>query len=155
MTRAITFNLLDATIKPQLFHPAIWKPILSCHSSKNTHKQGQYIAPDPNNVIFIALPVFGESSASIWKYLQPFPATDPEIARTERKPKLHGVYCHFRRKKVFEKVYSGSQGKLSGRHLPFHQSVGDSHSCHKWLVSFDAKNNTIFLPEGLLGFFLQ
>lgn len=78
-----------------------------------------------------------------------FPPTDLEIAITEKKPKLHGVYCHFRRKKVFEKVYSGSQGKLSGRHLPFHQSVGDSHSCHKWLVSFDAKNNTIFLPKGL------
>lgn len=149
MARVITFNLLIATIKPQVFDPTIQKLIGCCHSGRNTHKQGQSTAPDPNNVIFITLPVFGESSASIWKYLQPFPPTDLEIAITERKPKLHGVYCHFRRKKVFEKVYSGSQGKLSGRHLPFHQSVGDSHSCHKWLVSFDAKNNTIFLPKGL------
>lgn len=86
MARVITFNLLIAPIKPQVFDPTIQKLIGCCHSGRNTHKQGQSMAPDPNNVIFITLPVFGESSASIWKYLQPFPPTDLEIAITNKKP---------------------------------------------------------------------
>ena len=71
----------------------------------------------------------------------------------ESKTKIICIYCHCsqkwggggtegraRLKTIFEKVDSRRQRKQSGRRLPFHRPAGVLHSCHKCLLSFEAKS---------------
>lgn len=80
----------------------------------------------------------------------------------ESKTKIIYIYCYcsqkwggggsegrVRLKTIFEKVDSRKQRKQSGRRLPFHRPAGVLHSCHKCLLSFEAKSNMIWFPGGL------
>lgn len=92
----------------------------------------------------------------------PLQPSDPMLMAAESKTKIIYIYCHCSKKwggsggegraglkTMFEKVDSRRQRKQSGRRLPFHRPAGVLHSCHKCLLSFEAKSNTIWFPGGL------